>query len=1032
MPWDIFRQVSFANLRMVSPTIHPLDNEQLEVTLLEPQKFRDVKSEDTTLPLQELLEWVAQHPFTGYKGGIARLVAKILWLDAENPDLQSEIQGFNDIDLIYFLQDGDEQQKTSMKKLVDDGLTIGGIPVEAQDVEYSYDTIPHVLATRDLTQNQCIIVSDASGRVFLITAQVCRQHMLQSKTAPAVASDNSTLDDYGNVVAKPRAVGRAIIQWMKGRASTVELNDATVKFYRKQKLPKMTLFQVFNKAKGNEMYMKVYTELLRLGFVEHQQFPHALWGDCYCYVNSLIARHGYRLELESDLDSAAVEKWKEAKYAEQLARTRISIFRDFRFHRMVLDETFLMPYEIADTPLTAGLKERAHGWPIGASIARAPDASPKAPVTNLDATGRRLTDLLYHAMLGDGVMGSHGDGTKSDLSKRHLASVAVAERALSKQPGTTFRLGGSEAADSASRLVRQAAHEKGKAKAAERLGRAFDRRIIQRILSSGGAYLEQDDLPDDQRDPLLNQNMFGKLTMTETFLHLLRVVKIAWVQFLLSFLVNLFAAVLFVLVINHMASAFWLLAAFASNALGAWLFIRASNCALLNVLSSMFLALLNLRADAFSTRLFSEVWSRLVGDTRALQGVLESCSDFTIEALTAIGALFVLLFSMEPSCDNSIWSTMLVVVSTGTGMAAISMLAGFSLRSSSRMSRSMIGYLYSYMLLGRLQDLGNMRFSSLSNFFETKFIPEQFAATTSAYEEIQSASLEQRKKLTLIHQVVSIFLRVTEFAALTQALYRLVHSSSTDASCLHSYSIQAMSIPILLSAVRRASEACLQLFSSVGSLERLFLLSRALLRFSTPRFDGINHFAAERISMEIPHDFNVSLGSPQFGPFARIPALPEVKVGKLNVLAMARGQGASTLAKILLRIVDAPARIKIDGEHVEQYEQETLNFAIHVVDHPPLASSVARTAGQGQSLTEYVQLGLEDNGMGLPLDVCLHRAGIWSQVANIPHGIECTEWSSYMTKPEAYRVQLARALFRASLGTLRMRLGTNPLECCSM
>lgn len=33
-----------------------------------------------------------------------------------------------------------------------------------------------------------------------------------------------------------------------------------------------------------------------------------------------------------------------------------------------------------------------------------------------------------------------------------------------------------------------------------------------------------------------------------------------------------------------------------------------------------------------------------------------------------------------------------------------------------------------------------------------------------------------------------------------------------------------------------------------GSLERLFLLSRALLRFSTPRFDGINHFAAERIS----------------------------------------------------------------------------------------------------------------------------------------------------------------------------------------
>ena len=35
-------------------------------------------------------------------------------------------------------------------------------------------------------------------------------------------------------------------------------------------------------------------------------------------------------------------------------------------------------------------------------------------------------------------------------------------------------------------------------------------------------------------------------------------------------------------------------------------------------------------------------------------------------------------------------------------------------------------------------------------------------------------------------------------------------------------------------------------------------------------------------------------------------------------------------------------------------DQETLNFALHIVDHPPLPSSVARSAGQGQSLAEYV------------------------------------------------------------------------------
>ena len=38
-----------------------------------------------------------------------------------------------------------------------------------------------------------------------------------------------------------------------------------------------------------------------------------------------------------------------------------------------------------------------------------------------------------------------------------------------------------------------------------------------------------------------------------------------------------------------------------------------------------------------------------------------------------------------------------------------------------------------------------------------------------------------------------------------------------------------------------------------------------------------------------------------------------------------------------------------------------------------------------------------------------------------------------MTKPEAYRVQLARALFRASLGTLRMCLGRSQhWQCYSL
>ena len=37
------------------------------------------------------------------------------------------------------------------------------------------------------------------------------------------------------------------------------------------------------------MPRRVYTELLRMDFIERQQFPHSLWGECYAYVNSLIS-----------------------------------------------------------------------------------------------------------------------------------------------------------------------------------------------------------------------------------------------------------------------------------------------------------------------------------------------------------------------------------------------------------------------------------------------------------------------------------------------------------------------------------------------------------------------------------------------------------------------------------------------------------------------------------------------------------------------------------------------------------------------
>lgn len=126
---------------------------------------------------------------------------------------------------------------------------------------------------------------------------------------------------------------------------------------------------------------------------------------------------------------------------------------------------------------------------------------------------------------------------------------------------------------------------------------------------------------------------------------------------------------------------------------------------------------------------------------------------------------------------------------------------------------------------------------------------------------------------------------------------------------------------------------------------------------------------------------------------------------------------------------DAPAKIKLNGEHVEHYELETINFSVHIIDHAPLPCSVARTPGQGSSIGEYVQMGLDD--MGMPLQPCLEQAGIWSKVVNLPNGIESTDWASNMSKPEALRVQLAQAIFRISLGAVRLLLIIDPLRNCN-
>jgi len=988
MPWDVYRTVAVGQLRMVHPVRHAQDSSTLEITLLRPADFECLKSGETSLPLKALLDWVAQHPFMGFKGGIARLMAKLTWLDRGNPTLESEIQGFNDIDLIYFLREDEEDKKVAMKATVDQGLSIGGIPVEAQDVEYTFDTIPTVIATRDLTQNQCIVVSDDRGQVFLINSRVCHEHCRSGITAPASAPENCSLDENGNVIAAGRVVARAVVSWMRGRAQTVEFDSATKRFHQANKLSKTAQFQIFSKVKNNEQYMQAYTQLVSWGFLERQQYPHALWGECYAHVNSTIARHGYRLEPEGTLDSRAVEVWKEAKYAEQHARSRVNLFRDFRWHQMVLDTSYTAEYIIEECDLARSLYAhtvRASGYP--SHISR--------------------DHLRYHQQHDGRAVRVSPDGFLQNPNGE--ASVTLA--------GATFRdtIISDQDSDLRSKLQQQV------------LTSSKDRtREIMTLIRTRGSLYTEDEASEqaDTNEPILRQSLFGKLTVIETFGHILRLTKPAWKEFAIALALSCGAALLYIAVIKRLLGVLWLLVAAILSICSCIKFNGALNKALLHGLNSMFLALLNMQLETFTPRLFPEFWARLTGDSRALAMALKDVNNVFVEFLTTIGAGIALLLQNQKGCYTPrVSDAVSAVLTCAVLMLVTSLVSSLALRMRSRTVRSLVGYTYFH------------AFSALSRYFEMKALPEEWGAATTAYAETQEVNLEERKKLAVLEEVLLLFLHYVEIACLALIIPVFIEGIKTGptGTCSDPYAVEAVALPVGLGALRRLCTGILALAAGVGSLERFFLLGQTALRSVATRFDGITTLGGDfkEVSLEVPGAFTLAVGgSPQFGPFAHIPALTASGLGSLNVMAMPRGSGATAFGKVLLRMLPAPARVLLSGRHIEQYEAVMLTWAIHVIDHAPFPSSVATVPGQGKTLLEYVGLGISRE-IGKPVTECLDRAGIRGKVMNIPFGVESTAWATVLSEPERYQVQLAQALFRASLGATKILVAIDPLRGCN-
>ncbi|CAK0871037.1 unnamed protein product [Prorocentrum cordatum] len=972
---------------MVHPERHPLDSEVLEVTVLDIADFECVTSGEITVPLKELLEFVLQRPFMGYKGGIARLVGKLACLPRGNPTLEAEIAGFNDIDLIYFLRDGEESKKADMKAAVDAGLTIGWIPVEAPDVEYTFDTLATTIATRDLTQNQCIVLSDDKGRVLLVNSKVCREHWISGTNAVVRDPAQSCLDDAGQVISSARTLARALVSQIRGRANQVEMDEATMKYHQSTKLSKTAQFQVFSKMKNNEQYMQAYTQLVQWGFLDRQQYPHVLWGECYAHVNQTLSKHGYRLEPDGELDSRAVEIWKEAKYAEQHARSRVNLFRDFRWHRAVLDTSYTMEYKIQDSDDARSLF--LHSIRLGGNTGH--------------TTRDHLRAGVNHDMRAIRV-GSDGHIRNREGRRAEVVAGGTYSDTQARDAAGNHRI------------------ELGQAVAAESKRRTAE--VLSLIRANGSVEFEEEAALDDADEPMLRQSLFGKLTITKTVSHVIRLIRPGWRDFGIALFLSCVAAVLYLLVIKRRLSVYYLLAAAFFSVASCVQFNIAINKSLYHAFRSMFLALINMRLDAFTIRLFPEFWARLTGDSRALAACLKSINDIFIDAFMIVGAALALLWQVPHGCFTpSISDAMLTILACVVLMLATSLVSSLALRVRSRMVRSMVGFTYF------------QSYSALTRIFEMKAMPEETGAAIAAYSETQAANLVERKNMAVLEEVVSLFLQYVEIACLTVVLPEFLDAKAGGApGCSGSYSVQAVALSVGLSAVRRLCASFTAAVAGVGSLERFFMLGQTTLMAIASRFDGISTIGddfMQSVKLQVPAAFTFSVGgSPEFGPFAHVPALESAGLGRLNVMSMPRGSGATSFAKVLLRMHPAPARVILNGQHIEQYEALMLTWVLHIIDHAPFPSNIATNAGQGKTLSDFVQLGLGSLDLGDPLDMCLDKAGIKRKAMNIPFGIESTTWASVMTVPERFQVQLAQALYRISLGAVRVLVAIDPLRGC--
>lgn len=241
----------------------------------------------------------------GYKGGVARKLFKVL-INAP----PEKLGGNMDIDVTYFVQPeqlealSDDERKSFESRIVEQmcAHSFGGTRPDPMGVEilaYGVDLYNYFIS-RDITQNNVILLRTAPDRVLLIHDQFAREDCLNglSRANQYVLrrqmNQSYIINKKYGVVMSPRGVSRVVIRVLKGHASRLHLDTNTLRCYREFPNTVMQYTVVRGLGDTSEDISRAIRFLHKLGLVDMVAMDslgfERYWGFLLFKMNEMCSR----------------------------------------------------------------------------------------------------------------------------------------------------------------------------------------------------------------------------------------------------------------------------------------------------------------------------------------------------------------------------------------------------------------------------------------------------------------------------------------------------------------------------------------------------------------------------------------------------------------------------------------------------------------------------------------------------------------------------------------------------------------------